>query len=80
MAKARDFYVQKDSFFILSDITKEFMQKHNLPGTVSQFKARVVCSVPFSTVKTGIFGTLTKVYRIADFTQKQMSTADIIHN
>ena len=80
MAKARDFYVQKDSFFILSDITKEFMQKHNLQGTVSQFKARVVCAVPYKTVYTGCFNTPTKVYRIADFTQKQMSTADIIHN
>lgn len=78
MAKARDFYVQKDSFFILSDITKEFMQKHNLPGTVAQFKARVVCTVPYKTVYTGCFNTSTKVYRISDFTQKQMSTADII--
>lgn len=79
MAKARDFYVQKDSFFVLSDINKDFLKKHNLPGTVSQFKARVVCSVPFSTVRTGIFGTLTKVYRIADFKQQQMSISGIEH-
>ncbi len=79
MAKARDFYVQKDSFFILSDITKEFMQKHNLPGTVSQFKARVVCTVPYKTVYTGCFNTPTKVYRIADFKQQQMSISGIEH-
>lgn len=80
MAKARDYFVQKDSFFILTDITKEFMQKHNFPGTVAQFKAKVLCTVPFKVVRTGPYDRLTKVYRIADFTQKQMSTADIIHN
>lgn len=77
MNKAQDYYAQKDKFFILSDITKEFMQRHNIPGTISQFKAKVVCSIPYKIVYTGIFGKRTKVYCIEDFTQKQMSTADI---
>lgn len=79
MAKARDFYVQKDSFFILSDITKEFMQKHNFPGTVAQFKAKVLCTVPFKVVRTGPYDRLTKVYRITDFKQQQMSISCIEH-
>lgn len=79
MAKARDFYVQKDNFFILSDVTKEFMQKHNLSGTVSQFKAKVLCTVPVKTVYTWIYNKPTKVYRISDFKYQQMSTEDIIH-
>lgn len=77
MNKARDYYVDKDKFFILSDINKSFMEKHNLPGTVTQFKAIVSCSVPFKTVRTGIFDKTTKVYRISDFKYKQMSMPDI---
>lgn len=79
MAKARDYFVQKDSFFILTDITKEFMQKHNFPGTVTQFKAKVLCTVPFKVVRTGPYDRLTKVYRIADFKQQQMSISGIEH-
>ena len=79
MNKARYYYVQKDKFFIFSDITKDFMKKHNLPGTVAQFKALVACSIPFGIVKTGIFDKHTKVYRIADFSFKQTSI-DELHN
>lgn len=79
MAKARDYYVDKDKFFIISDVNKAFMEKHGLTGTVTQFKALVVCTVPYKTVRTGIFDKVTKVYRISDFKYKQMSTADIIY-
>lgn len=79
MTKARDYYVDKDKFFILSDINKSFMEKHSLPGTVAQFKAKVVCIAPFKTVRTGIFDKPTKVYRISDFKTQQLSTADIMH-
>ncbi len=78
MTKARDYFVQKDKFFIFSDITKEFMQKHNIPGTVARFKAKVICTVPFKIVQTGIFNKRTKVYQLSDFTQ-QMSETDITH-
>lgn len=79
MCKARDYYAQKDKFFIFSDITKDFMQKHNLPGTVTQFKALVTCSKPCGIVRTGIYDRHTKVYRIADFKFKQTSI-DELHN
>lgn len=69
MSKARDYFVDKDKFFILSDVNKSFMQKHNLPGTVAQLRARVVCTIPFKTVRTGIFDKVTKVYRVSDFQQ-----------
>lgn len=79
MNKARDYYVDKDKFFILSDVNKSFMEKHNIPGTVAQFKARVLCTIPYKTVRTGIFDKATKVYRVSDFKYQQMSTLDIIH-
>jgi len=69
--RARDSYVQKDKFFILSDINARFMKKHNIPGTIEEFKDIVRESRPYKQVFAGCgpFMKKTKVYYIEDYKQ-----------
>ena len=70
---AFDYYWQhsdRENFFILSDINSNFMKKHNLGGTVKEFKNKVRKSQPFTRVRTGSANynyRSTPLYRVSDF-------------
>lgn len=72
-AKAYDYYWQhsdRDNFFILSDVNSRFMKKHNLSGSVKDFKDKVRKTKPFTKVKTGSASynyRFTPIYRVTDF-------------
>ncbi len=76
-AKAFDYYYRhsdRDNFFILSDVNAKFMKKHNLAGSVKDFKDKVRKSEPFTRVLTGSAGynfRSTPLYRITDFQNKK---------
>ena len=72
-AKAFDYYWQlsdRDDFFILSDVNSRFMKRHNLNGSVKDFKDKVRKSKPYTKVKTGSASynyRFTPIYRVTDF-------------
>jgi len=72
-AKAFDYYWQhsdRDNFFILSEVNSTFMKKHNLTGSVKDFKNKVRHSKPYTRVRTGSASynyRSTPIYRVTDF-------------
>ena len=72
-AKAYDYYwhhSDRDNFFILSDVNSRFMKRHNLSGSVKDFKDKVRKSKPYTKVKTGSANynyRFTPIYRVTDF-------------
>lgn len=73
-SRSHDFFLAKlprgDTYFILSDINAEFLKKHNIESTVSDFKLRVRKSKPFTRCSTGsVYYNFrsTPIYRISDF-------------
>ena len=72
-SKAFDYYwshSDRNNFFILSEVNSHFMKKHNLNGTVKDFKDKVRKSKPFTRVKTGSASynyRSTPIYRVTDF-------------
>ncbi len=71
--KAFDHYYQlldRDDYFILSDINSRFIKRNSFSGTIKDFKEKVRKSKPYTKVVTG--GTRypmrkTPLYRISDF-------------
>ena len=65
---ASEYYASR-GLFVLSDVNAEFLRKHNIKMSVSQFKTLVRFSEPLKFVITGAYGyeNKTPVYSINSF-------------
>ena len=71
--KASDYILNKEEYFYISEIDKDFLKRHKINMTIKQFKNFVRTCTPYDTVLTGGFRhemRATKLYKMSEIKKK----------